>query len=52
MKLSKQVPSDRYAKGPANGQQCFLVDMEECAGRVERSICEAHATLIFKIAWR
>jgi len=31
---------------------CFLMEMGECAGRIERGICEGHATQIFKIAWR
>ncbi len=33
-------------------QQCFLADIGKCVGRVERGICEAHSTQIFKIAWR
>jgi hypothetical protein len=41
-----------YTQVPTSEQQCFLEGMGECVGRVERGICEAHATLIFKIAWR
>ena len=41
-----------YAQVPTSEQQCFLSEIGECEGRVERGICEAHSTLIFKIAWR
>jgi len=43
-----------YEQVPArtDSHLCFLMEMGECAGRIERGICEGHSTQIFRIAWR